>query len=419
MPLPAGTGLTRRRFVVGGLGAALAVYGGSQLGLRAFEEGIAAAASGPAAPVFVSVFLEGGADGLSVLSPQGYSGYTGCGPLSRSPEARRSPRTPASSGIRRSTVSEALCGEEGHRSSRRRLHASRPVPLHVTALLGGRRDRRGSPDRLARPLPRQDREVNNPLQGLSLDDALAPALATAKMPVASISAPDDYSFYSNRVWGEVEQRMLEAIGLLGNTHDDAGLRTAAARLEAGRPRCAASSSRSSRTRARSSTRPRRRVPEAARRARGDARSGAAAPLRRADGSRLVRHAHERGGRALRRAAAHLRLAPRVPARPRGAWPRRSRARARLDGVRAAGRGERRRGNRPRRGRDGIPHRLARHRDDGRRVPGLGTGLDSDGNLVETADFRGVYASLLEQWFSVDAAAVIPNASSFSRYALIA
>src|SRR5690348_5490152 len=71
MPLPAGTGLTRRRFVMSGLGAALAVYGGSHLGIRAFEEGIAAAASGPAQPVFVSVFLEGGADGLSVLSPQG------------------------------------------------------------------------------------------------------------------------------------------------------------------------------------------------------------------------------------------------------------------------------------------------------------------------------------------------------------
>ena len=47
MPLPAGTGLSRRKFVVGGLGAALAVYGGSQFGLRAFEEGIAAAATGP------------------------------------------------------------------------------------------------------------------------------------------------------------------------------------------------------------------------------------------------------------------------------------------------------------------------------------------------------------------------------------
>src|SRR5204863_5759809 len=64
MPPPAGTGLTRRRFVMGGLGAALSVYGGSKLGFQAFEEGIAAAATGPVNPVFVSVFLEGGADGL-------------------------------------------------------------------------------------------------------------------------------------------------------------------------------------------------------------------------------------------------------------------------------------------------------------------------------------------------------------------
>src|SRR5262249_33530787 len=55
---------------------------------------------------------------------------------------------------------------------------------------------------------------------------LAPALATAKMPVASISGPDQYDFWSNRVWGQVEQRMLETIGLLGHQPADAGLRTA-------------------------------------------------------------------------------------------------------------------------------------------------------------------------------------------------
>ncbi|MGH2898736.1 MAG: hypothetical protein ACRDMZ_08680, partial [Solirubrobacteraceae bacterium] len=70
MPTPAGTGLSRRSFLAQGLGAALAVYGGSRLGLSAFEEGIAAAATS-SNQVLVSVFLEGGADGLSILSPQG------------------------------------------------------------------------------------------------------------------------------------------------------------------------------------------------------------------------------------------------------------------------------------------------------------------------------------------------------------
>ena len=48
--------------------------------------------------------------------------------------------------------------------------------------------------------------MDNPLQGLSLDDALAPALATAKVPVASIDGPDQYDFWATGVWGEVEQR---------------------------------------------------------------------------------------------------------------------------------------------------------------------------------------------------------------------
>ena len=50
-------------------------------------------------------------------------------------------------------------------------------------------------------------------------------------------------------------------------------------------------------------------------------------------------------------------------------------------------------------------------------PGLTT-LDEDDNLRSTADFRAVYCSLLEQWFGVDAAAVIPGASGFARPALI-
>ena len=43
-------------------------------------------------------------------------------------------------------------------------------------------------------------------------------------------------------------------------------------------------------------------------------------------------------------------------------------------------------------------------------PGLQNGLDADGNVKATADFRGVYASLLEQWLGVDAGLVIPNAA---------
>ena len=52
-------------------GLALAVYGGSALLPRAFEEGIAAATAAGPQKVLVSVFLDGGADSLSMLFPDG------------------------------------------------------------------------------------------------------------------------------------------------------------------------------------------------------------------------------------------------------------------------------------------------------------------------------------------------------------
>ena len=51
-------------------------------------------------------------------------------------------------------------------------------------------------------------------------------------------------------------------------------------------------------------------------------------------------------------------------------------------------------------------------------PGLSGGLDSEGNLKATADFRGVYSGILEQWFGADAAAIIPGAAGFARPKLL-
>jgi len=52
-------------------------------------------------------------------------------------------------------------------------------------------------------------------------------------------------------------------------------------------------------------------------------------------------------------------------------------------------------------------------------PGLtSSGLDDDGNLKATFDYRSVYCSLLEQWFGTDAAQIIPNAASFARPVLL-
>lgn len=77
MPAPAGTGLSRRSFLARSAGLALAVYGGGRLSSALFDDGIAQAAAGPRAPVLVSVFLEGGADSMSILFPAGDPRYQG------------------------------------------------------------------------------------------------------------------------------------------------------------------------------------------------------------------------------------------------------------------------------------------------------------------------------------------------------
>jgi hypothetical protein len=72
MPLPAGTGLDRRSFLARSVGLAIAVYGASALTPRMFDEGIAQAlAAGPPDTILLSIFLDGGADALSLLFPYG------------------------------------------------------------------------------------------------------------------------------------------------------------------------------------------------------------------------------------------------------------------------------------------------------------------------------------------------------------
>ena len=70
-PLPAGSGMDRRSFMLRSVGAMLSVYGAGALSPQHFEEGIAAAAAAtpPKQPVLVSIFMEGGWDALSVLAP--------------------------------------------------------------------------------------------------------------------------------------------------------------------------------------------------------------------------------------------------------------------------------------------------------------------------------------------------------------
>ena len=229
------------------------------------------------------------------------------------------------------------------------------------------------------------------------------------MPVASISTPDDYSFYSNRVWGEVEQRMLEAIGLLGNEQADAGLRTAgnvSTQVDRLRRQLLPFQSYSSPV-----TYPTSDDAFPSRLAALAAMLGAGLPLHcvalTAPGS-YDTHTDELSA---------LSDGLQLTSDSLLAFQRDLEARGLADRVLVhvwSEFGRRAQEN----GDSGTDHGAAGtgfligSRVTGTMVgefPGLKTGLDPDGNLVETADFRGVYAALLEQWFGVDAAIVIPNA----------
>ena len=423
MPLPAGTGLTRRNFLTKSLGAAVAVYGSSYLGLRQLEEGIAAAASGPAAPILVSVFLEGGADGLSVLSPQGDPLYKKLRPqlaLAGGTQLAEDDRLywhPALGGLqqlyseKKVTVLPAVGythADQSHFTSRHYWEVGATKASLRTGWLGRYLDRVGQKD--------------NPLQGLSLDDTLAPALATAKVPVASISGPDQYDFYSNRVWGEVEQRMLEAIGLMSHQPPDAGLRTAgnvAAQVDRLRRQLIPFQSSNGITSP--VPYPQSDDPFPQRLAGLAAMLAAGLPLHcvalTAPGE-YDTHADEPTAltQGLQLTADSL-LAFQRDLEARGLANRVLVHIWSEFGRRAAENGD-----------SGTDHGaagvgfLVGTSVAGQMVgefPGLQKGLDTDGNVSATSDFRGVYASLLEQWFGIDAAAVIPQAASFSRPRLIA
>jgi uncharacterized protein (DUF1501 family) len=230
MPTPAGTGLSRRGFVLASAGLALTVYGaGRLLDPAAFSEGIAAAATvSTNQPVLVSVYLQGGIDSMSVLYPVGDPLYTqfrsdlavapGGTPFAEDPALAWNPlAAPIEQLYAQGKVSVMPTigytdPNQSHFTSRHYWEVGATQADLNTGWLGRYLDVAGTAD--------------NPLQGLSLDYALQPSLATARMPVATISSPSSYSFYAPGVWGVQETLMYDAfdsLGAVGAGSGDSGL----------------------------------------------------------------------------------------------------------------------------------------------------------------------------------------------------
>ena len=218
MPLPAGTGLSRRAFLARSSGLALAVFGGGALAPRAFEEGIAdAMAAGRQNSVLVSIFLDGGLDTLGLLAPVEDTTYQALRPtLKMAPDAalafRDDPRLQwhsAAAPLKALHEANQLCVVPA-------IGYSSPNQSHFTSrhfYEVGELNEAGQVGWLGRWLDRNGR-MDNPLQGLSLDTTLAPALAAANVPVAAVASPTNFALGIDGVT-TLKDSMNQAYGALG------------------------------------------------------------------------------------------------------------------------------------------------------------------------------------------------------------
>jgi uncharacterized protein (DUF1501 family) len=293
---------------------------------------------------------------------------------------------------------------QSHFTSRHFWEVGEVNPFGRWGWLGRYLDLHGAPD--------------NPLQGLALGWDLQPVLAAREVPVATVAEPDNYDFWTPGVWGSVQDKMLDAFGDLGEpATSDVGLAQARSAVAAtGRLRDQLAPFQGGFTTPAGVTYP----------------AGSFAGRLRAlaamidGGLPLKVVAIESGGYDT-----HSNQLASLPGDLQEigdslrAFQRDLEARSLQDRVLVHVWSEF--GRRPEENGSGTDHGAAGagfligSQARGELVgefPGLAV-LDEDDNLRNTADFRGVYCSLLEQWLGVDAAPIIPNASSFTRPALVA
>jgi uncharacterized protein (DUF1501 family) len=427
MPVPAGTGLTRRQFVSRTAGLALAVYGGNALSARAFDEGIAHAAAVAAAnqKVLVTIFFNGGIDGLNVLFPAGDPRYYALRPnialaqtVGRAyTEDSRLRWHPAADGLAtlhdegKVSVMPAVGydnSNQSHFTSRHYYEVGGTDATLRTGWLGRYLDHIGTQD--------------NPLQGLTLDVAMHPSIATAKVPVATLAAADQYTYVPPGLPAHpLEASILQEAANIGAAHakgSDPGLATAGQiAYDSHHLYYGLGSIRSGFTspvQYPSSTDPfpHRLAGLAAMLAQGlpvsvvgltvghfDTHAGQAASLQRdlqLASSSIYAFQRDLEARGIAdRVITHVwsEFGRRGAENASGGTDHGSAGIGFLIGSKVKG------------------QQLGEH-------PGVSAGLDPSGNLKPTADFRAIYAALLEQWFNADSNAILPGISGFQRPALL-
>jgi uncharacterized protein (DUF1501 family) len=426
MPTPAGTGLSRRSFLLRSAGLALAVYGARSLAPQAFEEGIAAAAAaGPSNAVLVSVFLSGGIDAMSVLAPTGDPQYRVLRPtLALPPDDTRRMREDPRLQWHPSADKLKTLYDEGKVTVLPAVGYSSPNFSHFTSRHYwevGAVNPQGRDGWLGRYLDRHG-VGNNPLQGLSLQTSLSPALATTSVPVAAVPRPDQYRFTAQGVSSPIDAPMLTEFGRQGALASGdptlTGAREVTASTATLRQQVSAFSSVTS--------------PVTYPTGNEFSYKMASVAAMLAGGLPLKVVTMDAAGGYDTHADQATRLTNdlRYTADTLFAFQRDLEARGLADRVLVNLWSEF--GRRADENSSGTDHGAAGvqmiigSKASGHMVnefPGMasgtGGGLDKNQNIRSTSDFRGAYCSLLEQWLGVDPAPIIPGASGFPRYQLVA
>src|SRR6185312_13975457 len=172
----------------------------------------------PNQPVLVSIFMEGGWDALSVLAPVREARYHELRPTLGKHEGEGVQYTederlmwhPRAGGLAELHGEGKVAAfpaigydppDESHFTSRHYWEVGELNTETRSGWMGRYLDIAGAP--------------GNPLQGLSLDYSLAPALATTRVPVAAVSSPSDYSFWAYGLDEPLVEPTMEAFGQLG------------------------------------------------------------------------------------------------------------------------------------------------------------------------------------------------------------
>jgi uncharacterized protein (DUF1501 family) len=422
MPLPAGTGLSRRSFLSRGAGLALAVYGATRIPLAAFEQGIAHAATPP--KVLVSIFFDGGIDSLNVLAPVSDSTYQTLrptlglhlndtpAPLSFSEDSSLFWH-PSAASLRSLHAEDKVSvfpaigytsPNQSHFTSRHYYEIGEVEVGANTGWLGRYIEQVGSDD--------------NPLQGISLSNELSPALATPSKPVAAVASVTDYDLWSWRIGEPVESSMFTSFGNLATFPSDSPAMTHARRAigqtERVREQLAGFNG---------FTSPVANLYPVDTRL-SDQLAGLAAmlatglPVQVATLSAVGGYdTHEDQADTL---ASNLRrTCDAVFAFQRDLEARGLDDRVLIEMWSEFGRRPEENGGGTDHGAAGLAFIVGKHAG-GTMIggfPGLSS-LDEDDNLLHTSDFRSMYCTLLESWLGVDAGPIIPGADSLPRYSTL-